>query len=550
MILLHTNHLQCGSNDQPENHRHNVVKYQTRDMNETLTNMEEEASICPSTTKNENVTGSASLLSRDEQPHLLELQATDVICSRNSLVHKHPGNLRYNVVIAMHHKAYQSPTATRSEKSRLTRLVLDIVQAYGGRFLKYEPDLKTYLEIDTTSRREKVSHALRTYNDIDRRRTKKSKPWLLIENNPVAPSETMNPLTLGEEETMISIGKEAKSRDHASLLSSIPLTVPPMSNSAESMTTKTARHQTREKTFGHTRFPQKTSCATSKTHNKMNPTTFGSSITGRSFANTWESKVTPYRTTTTCEPTTPDPRPMSVSHIGPYAHTPRSGTAWGTGDHYHALNVLGDRAGIMAMREKHKDYSNPRARHVDPVEAGIRLLQDGSAKGAPHPWPTSSAAAMPKSGECQSENERHRRHLSTVDLKEDRQNFSRRPSQVHYHQAFLPPEPARNPIVARNQYRASHTFMAVQSQPEVTRMPYQGNNSGLGRNLRHQEWKQSPLGRRQQPSSFSQERERHEAKEATAQQNHPHNERGQERTSHHRNHGDVMSDGEFKWDSM
>ena len=128
----------------------------------------------------------------------------------------------------MHHKAYQSPTATRSEKSRISRHVLDIVQAYGGRFVKYEPDEKGYIEIDMTARREKVSHALRSFTDIDRRRTKKSKPWLLLKENQVAPigQAAASQFTCEAQERTKMKMNQAEKVDPP--LSTIPLIIPPV----------------------------------------------------------------------------------------------------------------------------------------------------------------------------------------------------------------------------------------------------------------------------------------------------------------------------------
>jgi len=88
----------------------------------------------------------------------------DIICSRNSKVHRNPGNQRYNAIIQEHREAYQT-TQSRDAKVRLTRTVLQTVQDYGGRFLKLDEDRGEWEEIDATAKREKVSHALRTALD-------------------------------------------------------------------------------------------------------------------------------------------------------------------------------------------------------------------------------------------------------------------------------------------------------------------------------------------------------------------------------------------------
>ena len=96
------------------------------------------------------------------------LRTKDVICTRNSSVHKHPGNRRYTVLIQMYYEAYQSSTL-REDKSRITRQVIQAVCDYGGRFVKYDENTGTYQEIDSDAKREKVSHALRTAVDPAKR---------------------------------------------------------------------------------------------------------------------------------------------------------------------------------------------------------------------------------------------------------------------------------------------------------------------------------------------------------------------------------------------
>ena len=94
------------------------------------------------------------------------LHQIDVIV-QNRRAHKHGGNCRYQEIVQNHREAYVN-ARRKEDKSSITRCVIQKVKEIGSRFMKYHKPTKTWVELDTTSVHEKVSHALRNTN-LDRR---------------------------------------------------------------------------------------------------------------------------------------------------------------------------------------------------------------------------------------------------------------------------------------------------------------------------------------------------------------------------------------------
>ena len=110
-------------------------------------------------------------------------QTQDVLCATSSSAYsRHPGNRRYTVLIQLYRHTYQT-TTQRDEKSRITRQVIQAVQDYGGRFLKYNVETQSFVELDDHAKREKVGHALRIAVDpAKRRRRPRGEDGLLMGN--------------------------------------------------------------------------------------------------------------------------------------------------------------------------------------------------------------------------------------------------------------------------------------------------------------------------------------------------------------------------------
>ena len=104
-----------------------------------------------------------------------QLDPLAIVCTRNSSMHKNPGNKRYNAMIQEYRERYQA-CSQREEKTQITKTVIKEVEAYGGRFVKFCSESETWVEIDSDAKREKVSHALRIAGTSKKRRATKKQP--------------------------------------------------------------------------------------------------------------------------------------------------------------------------------------------------------------------------------------------------------------------------------------------------------------------------------------------------------------------------------------
>ena len=90
---------------------------------------------------------------------MTEPRPDDVICGRGADARNHPGNRRFRSLINLHCDAYSS--ASKSEKTRITKTIVDDVVNKGGRFLKKDMATGSWNEIDSRSCREKTGQSLR-----------------------------------------------------------------------------------------------------------------------------------------------------------------------------------------------------------------------------------------------------------------------------------------------------------------------------------------------------------------------------------------------------
>ena len=88
------------------------------------------------------------------------IRDTDVLCGRGGRSNHHPGNKRYRFVISEMRQAYKT-TVGKSNKTDLSRAIVDHVCSYGGRFLKREESTGRYYVLTRGESRKKTSQALR-----------------------------------------------------------------------------------------------------------------------------------------------------------------------------------------------------------------------------------------------------------------------------------------------------------------------------------------------------------------------------------------------------
>jgi len=92
----------------------------------------------------------------------------DIICGRGQATHHHIGNKRFRQLIEMNRERYQT-AKVRDYKTRVTLEIIELIRSCNGRFLSGELE-----EIhDENVLREKVSHALRSAKDPNRKRIRK-----------------------------------------------------------------------------------------------------------------------------------------------------------------------------------------------------------------------------------------------------------------------------------------------------------------------------------------------------------------------------------------
>ncbi len=100
-----------------------------------------------------------------------QVTARDVISGRGKFYAKHPGNCKFLSIISFHLDAYEDARHSHKKKAFITRLCVEKVRAWGGKFLK-EKDGE-WMDIGDKKAKEKVSHAIR--DALAARRTNESK---------------------------------------------------------------------------------------------------------------------------------------------------------------------------------------------------------------------------------------------------------------------------------------------------------------------------------------------------------------------------------------
>lgn len=88
--------------------------------------------------------------------------ASDVLCGRDSNSTQHVGNRRFRSLVQSYCERYQL-AQKRSEKTQITREVINIIHGDGGRFLRFDEKLGCWVQVEKMAYiHDKVSHALRS----------------------------------------------------------------------------------------------------------------------------------------------------------------------------------------------------------------------------------------------------------------------------------------------------------------------------------------------------------------------------------------------------
>jgi hypothetical protein len=112
-------------------------------------------------------------------------QEMDVLCGRHREAYRHFGNRRFRAVISLHCGSYQN-TKTRDVKTSIKKEIVGSIREYGGRFLKKDKQTDMWHEVGDDYAHDKVSHALRSANDPEKKCRQKKKK---AKNQPPTPEE-------------------------------------------------------------------------------------------------------------------------------------------------------------------------------------------------------------------------------------------------------------------------------------------------------------------------------------------------------------------------
>ena len=86
----------------------------------------------------------------------------DILCGQPKTFAAHPGNVRYQEIIAREADQYDQATTKQARMDTTRRIVTDLRANHQARFLQLNASAKWY-ELTDVKARDKVSHALRQY---------------------------------------------------------------------------------------------------------------------------------------------------------------------------------------------------------------------------------------------------------------------------------------------------------------------------------------------------------------------------------------------------
>ncbi|KAL7571867.1 hypothetical protein ACA910_002940 [Epithemia clementina (nom. ined.)] len=90
-----------------------------------------------------------------------ELQNNDVLCTKDKTLRHHPGNCFFRAYIDKMLPTYKQAKC-KLEKMNITKTIVDELQMnHGIRFVKFDEETTSWVEVDDLTAREKVGHAIR-----------------------------------------------------------------------------------------------------------------------------------------------------------------------------------------------------------------------------------------------------------------------------------------------------------------------------------------------------------------------------------------------------
>lgn len=98
---------------------------------------------------------------------------SDVLCGRGGKSIRHPGNLKYREIVNEMKASYRNKER-RVEKAGLSRIVVQRISCYGGRFIRKDDSTQNYYVLTQEEARRKTSQALREQNDEEMVQWKKN----------------------------------------------------------------------------------------------------------------------------------------------------------------------------------------------------------------------------------------------------------------------------------------------------------------------------------------------------------------------------------------
>jgi hypothetical protein len=119
----------------------------------------------PGATTTTSTSGSRADGRGHKKYYINQIQEFDVIGGRGGRSNHHAGNKRYRQVINEMKAMYRN-TETKAVKTDLSRLIVDHVCAYGGRFVKSDPCTGQFYVLTRAEARKKTSQALRETKEL------------------------------------------------------------------------------------------------------------------------------------------------------------------------------------------------------------------------------------------------------------------------------------------------------------------------------------------------------------------------------------------------
>jgi hypothetical protein len=123
----------------------------------------------------------------------------DVLCGRDREAHGNVGNRKFRVMISWYRNKYQN-AKSRDEKTRVTNEIVASIRACGGRFLKKDENTNIWHDVSDEYAHEKVSHALRSAKDPEKKCQRKKQK---VTHQPPTPEENHTFQTLLENQQRI-----------------------------------------------------------------------------------------------------------------------------------------------------------------------------------------------------------------------------------------------------------------------------------------------------------------------------------------------------------